>query len=364
MNLRLGLLTLACLGWCSQAAAYNESWVRQTDLATGLVYDMPIQSEGTSNYGAPLAVSQTGARFELFARGTAWDSKIYLLDTKIIRAYTPVATVTIDSEDGYVRGDPSSGTYVKRTRVDRPFTVRVNVSGLVPTSPNVSERTVYFGVKGRNYDPTTYSALNLPQYLLHEYNLSNGELAPGATYHELTPGGLTTACGEQTYTLVRYASDGIPDTTVAEPKIEVWPLATASVDKITAGQIFNDRLPPIPITLKNLYPDSRTYVQIYAGSAVLGTQGAIVGGTDRRYGKYYNSDQAEEPTNVPQNVSLSIEDLSKYAAADGIYTLEVITHTPFFNREPERLLTVTFEVDRVISARGQLSTTEVQSVSP
>jgi hypothetical protein len=117
------------------------------------------------------------------------------------------------------------------------------------------------------------------------------------------------------------------------------------------------------LTLKNLYPDSRTYAQIYPGPAVLGTQGAIIGGTDRKYGKFYNPDQAEEPTNVPQNLSLTIEDLSKYAAADGIYTLEVITCTPFFNREPERLLTVTFEVDRVITSRGQISTTEVQEVT-
>jgi hypothetical protein len=356
------ILGLLCLGCGAQALAINESWVRQTDLSTGLVYDMPVASEGTSNYGSPLPVTTTGAKFELFARGTAWDNKIYLLDSKIIRAYVPTAVVTIISEDSYVRGDPASGTYVKRTRVDRPFSVSVNVAGLVSSSSVLAERSVYFSVKGRNYN-ASYSGLNQSQYLLHEYNLGNGNLAPGAVYHELTPGGPTLACGEQTYTVVRYASDGIADTTVAEPKIEVWPLASASIQKITSGEVFNDRLPPIPLTLTNLYPDSRTYAQIYAGPAVLGTQGAIIGGTDRRYGKFYNPDQAEEPANVPQNLSLTIEDLSQYAAADGIYTLEVITHTPFFNREPERLLTVTFEVDRVITSRGQISTTEGQAPS-
>jgi hypothetical protein len=53
-----------------------------------------------------------------------------------------------------------------------------------------------------------------------------------------------------------------------------------------------------------------------------------------------------------------MDDLSNYASRDGIYTLEVVTETPFFNRAPERLAYVTFEVDRTISSRGQLSTAE------
>jgi hypothetical protein len=64
---------------------------------------------------------------------------------------------------------------------------------------------------------------------------------------------------------------------------------------------------------------------------------------------------------VPQTLSLSIDDLSNYASDDGLYTLEVITHTPFFGRAAERLYHVTFEVDRVITSRGQLSTLELTS---
>ncbi len=335
----------------------QEAFVRQTDLEFGLVYDMPLASTGGS-FIAPLPISESGAKFEMFARGTAWDSNIYLLDTKLIRAYTPLATLDLVSEDSYVRGDPASGNYVRRTRADRPFSLNIHVAGLVPGSANTAERAVYFSCKGSNYDLTTYSGLGQPAYLLSESDLENGDLTIGPLYHELTTATLTGGCGEQSYTFVRYAADGVPDTILAQPKIEIWPVATAAVANITVNQLFIDRIPAIVLTLLHLYPDSRTYAQVYRGTAVLGTTGTVVEASERRYGRHYNPDQAEEPTNVPQDVSISIEDLSKYAAADGTYTLEVITETPFFGRAPERLLNITFNVDRVISSRGQLSTAE------
>jgi hypothetical protein len=356
----LGMIALAPLLVAQEA---SEAWVRQTDLATGLVYDMPQTGTGGS-YLAPLPVSDTGARFELFARGTAWDTNIYLLDTKIIRAYMPSASITISTEDDYIRGDESSGNYVKRTRADRPISVHATIGGLVAGSAVLAEQSVYLGIKARNYDPEVYSALDQPQYTLHEYNLGNGDFTLGPIYHELNTGTLTEGCGEQTYTFIRYASDGVPDTILAQPKVEIWPIATATADKITEGQVFNDRIPIIPLTLKHLYPDSRTYVQVYPGAAELGKTGTVVTGTERSYGRYYNPTQVEEPTNVPQDVSISLEDLSNYAAADGIYTVEVITETPFYSRAPERLLHITFEVDRVISSRGQLSTSERPATTP
>jgi len=73
----------------------------------------------------------------------------------------------------------------------------------------------------------------------------------------------------------------------------------------------------------------------------------------------------ESSTNVPQSLSVSIDDLSNYASEDGTYTLEVITHTPFFGRAAERLYHITFEVDRVITSRGQISTMEIsRPISP
>lgn len=361
------IVVLGCLALAVAAqgqSSSSQAWVRQTDLEFGLVYDMPVAGTGISDYMAPLPVDESGAKFELFAKGTAWDTKVYLLDTKIIQAYSPAASMVVTSDDPYVRGDLASGNYVRRTRCDHPISLSITVSGLVSGSTELSETAVYLGVKGINYDPANYSALDQTEYLISEYNLGNGTLDLGPLYHELTAGGLTNACGEQSYTFVRYASDGIPDTIIAQPKVEIWPLATATVENITAGQVFNDRIPPVVFTLKHLYPDSRTYVQIYSGPAALGTAGTVVDSTIRTFGRYYNPTQPGEPTNVPQDLLVSVDDMSNYASTDGIYTVEVLTETPFNGRNAERLLTVTFEVDRVISSRGQLSSSEKPGTLP
>jgi hypothetical protein len=360
MKRPLLLLIVACHGLPAQEP---EAWVRQTDLSTGQVYDLPFTGSG-GPYVSPMPVNNTGSLYELFARGTAWDSNIYLLDTKLIGTYNPEVAVTIATEDAYLRGDPAGTTFVKRTRADRPFTATIEVSGLVPDGETTAERAVYLAVQAKNYDPVTYSALDQPSYLLEDANLENGTHVLGPLYHQLTTPTLTAGNGEHSFTLVRYGSYGIPDTIMAQPKLEIWPVATAQVSTLSASQVFIDRIPAVVVTLNHLYPDSHTYVQLYEGPAVLGTAGAIIPGTERRFGRHYNPDLDEEPTNVPQTLSISIEDLSNHAADDGIYTLEVITHTPFFGRAAERLYHVTFEVDRVISSRGQLSTTEVSTAGP
>jgi hypothetical protein len=99
------IVLLGIVATASSAVAQStpEAWVRQTDLGSGLTYDMPQTGTGGS-YVAPLPVEDAGARFELFARGTAWDTNIYLLDTKIVRAYSPSASITISTDDDYIRG--------------------------------------------------------------------------------------------------------------------------------------------------------------------------------------------------------------------------------------------------------------------
>lgn len=360
---KLLILIFASLLATTLHAQEAEAWVRQTDLATGQIYDTPIVGTG-GTYTAPVRVNETGSLYELFARGTAWDNNIYLLDTKLIGTYNPQVAISITTEDDYVRGDPTSGNFVKRTRADRPFTVQIEVDGLVEASTSTSERTVYLAVQGRNADAQTYSLLDKPQYLLEDANLENGSYTLGPLYHQLSSPTLSTGNGEQSFTIVRYASYMVPDTILVQPKVEVWPVATASIDNIAANQVFIDRIPTVVITLENLYPDSYTYVQLYSGSQVLGTVGAVVGNTERRFGTHYYPHLSGESTNVPQNLSISIDDLSNYASDDGIYTLEVITRTPFFGRAAERLTHVTFEVDRVISSRGQIRTTEATTSGP
>jgi hypothetical protein len=340
----------------------QEAWVRETDLSTGLVYDIPLGPDG-GMFTPPLPISEEGNLFELFARGTAWDTNVYLLDTKLIRAYAPAATVQIVSEDPYIRGDAGSSRYVKRTRADRPYHLHVQTSGLVPGSPNPAENSVYFASHGCNYNLQTLSGIGQEQYLLEEGNLGNVDMTLGPLYHQLNSPTATGACGEQVFTLVRHAADGVPDTVLVQPTLQIWPVASAEVENVAQDQVFIDKIPSVVFHYKNVYPDSRTYVQIYPGPASLGTNGTLVQGSERRFGSHYNPELADS-ADVPQTLAITVDALSNYTSTDGIYTVEVLTETPFFSRSPERLAVVTFEVDRVISSRGKLSTSEAGAATP
>ncbi|RBP36392.1 hypothetical protein DES53_117103 [Roseimicrobium gellanilyticum] len=359
-SLRLNILLLLVASSVELAAQSSpQAWVRETDVTTGQMYDITLPSNLGGPFVPTLAISQAGNTFQLYARGTAWDTKVYLLDTKLIRAYSPAAAFAIDTEDPYVRGDVASGRYVKRTRADRPYSMRIEVSGLVPGSSNQAEKFVYFTTHGTNYDKTTYSGLNKTEYVIHQgENVGNGTINMSSLFHELTETQATKACGEMKFTMVRYAADGIPDTIIAQPKIEVWPVASASVEGITSNQVFIDKIPLVIFHYNDAYPDSRTYAQIYPGPAALGTVGTIVATTEHKMGSHYNPSSGAEPITVPMTLALGVSNLSTYTPKDGIYTIEIITETPFFGRAPERLAVVSFEVDAVISSRGKLSTAE------
>jgi hypothetical protein len=355
----LFLFSLLCA--CHELTAQTQqAWVRQTVLEAGLIYDIPLDATKTSNpFSAFIEVGKDGSLFQLYATGTAWDTNIYLLDSKLVYTYSPAVTFKVTTEDStYVRGDTTSQNGVYRTRADRPFSMKISVSGLKNDGEEQDERNVYFSTTGVNYDLTNYSGLNKPTYLIQESNLVNGTTNIGPVYHQLSSATPSLGCGAQTYKIVRYASDGVPATTLASPTVEVWPVATATVDNLIEGQLYIDRLPTLIVNLNHLYPDSRTYVQIYSGPAVLGKVGTIVTGSELRYGRFYNPDLTEEPTNVAQSLKLSITDLSNYAYLDGTYTIEVITQTPFFGRVAERLAHITFDVDRVITSRGKISSNE------
>ncbi len=351
------IIVFLALWICQQLPAQSQAWVRQTVLGSALVYDIPINGTLNKNaFNSMLPIGDQGSLFQLFASGTAWDTNIYLLDSKLLYTYSPAAGCSITSEDSYVRGTGNSCVY--RTRADRPIDIRIGVSGLVDDGEELAEKCVYYACSGVKYDSTTYSSLNQPTRLLHESTLGNCNKSVSGVYHELDSASPSHACGEQSYKFIRYESDGVPATILTEPKVEIWPVATATIENIEHNKLYIDRLPAVIVKLKDLYPDSCTHVQIYKGTEALGKVGTVVEGTKHCFGRHYNPDLEGEPTNVPQCRTLSIPDLSNYANRDGTYTLEVITETPFFNRAPERLINITFSVDRTITTRGRISSSE------
>lgn len=349
--LQISLIFFLCSSGTFYAQTLGTAFVRQTDLPDGVVTDLLVKSGDSLNF----QVGAEGAVFELWATNF-WGKDLTLIDTKIVNVYSPKATLDIQSQDPYSRGDPGSLSRTLRTRADRPFNVSLKVTGFTASDSNdllfVDERTPF--------SLTTYQAADDPQAaMVTEIQMTN-VTRNWEEYHNLSKAGEDPryACGECSFSvfwkdpLLTSVGGGI---NLAKETIEIWPMTELKFQGLLPNEVYVDRIPTVTFEFQHLYPDSRTYVQIYQGPQKLGTSGTVVAGTERSFGSYYLP--ADVSTSAPQNYIVAIDDLSNYTPKDGIYTLEVITETPF-ERGGERLMQLTFEVDRVISTRGQLSTRE------
>ena len=92
------------------------NFIRQTQQGTGVVWNMPVSSAGSS--ASQLLLEEGGSLFQLWTIEQT-TAKEYLLDQKVVGAYLPKADIVITTVDP--NRDPVSGA--PRTRADKPFTI-------------------------------------------------------------------------------------------------------------------------------------------------------------------------------------------------------------------------------------------------
>lgn len=324
-------------------SAPGENIIRQTVIKTSLTYDM-ITDADSGRAIAKFGVGRDGTIFELFARGTAWDTNLYFLDRKVVGFYMPQATIQVATADAWTK----MTTGIPTTRADKPFTLAISVSGLTtdPTAPLAARQVLYTRV-GQNFTDSYVPESNL-QYTLTSMHMGNSSPSYTPVYTALTPMAPTKCMG-----LERFTISSLPDETVtassilAEACLLVWPVPEASFRGIANSDLFRDNLPRFSIVYKDLYPVSLTYAQIYAGSPVLGTVGTFIDGSMRWH-----------YTTVPQNEVITVNNWDSLIPRDGSYTIEVLCMTPFDSWATERLASVTFSVNRNVMIRGQVTTME------
>ncbi len=339
--------------------------------------DPALAAQGRYLFDAVAPIGAHGSLFELWAKRQVLDpagSGLYieideLLDTQEVGTWRPTVIAEIISEDPYVEGTVGSVSYVRRTRADKPFQVRLEVSGLDPSAAAAEsyKRQLKFEVKKETYSLQTYvAAVGAVAADLGTWYLDNG-------VHVLGPymGDSATDCGCFRIRLVRDQYDitveqngvdvqmPIDARELFSPRVEVWPVSEAAVTGIVANQVFVDRIPSLTVELKHLYPESGTFARIYPVGTTP-SDAHIVDGTAFNYGTLYSVGSSPKH---PQNHSLEISDLSDYATSDGRWTFEIVTKTRFYPAG-ELLFQVTFEVDRVIDTRGQINTAEKPAPSP
>jgi hypothetical protein len=331
-------LGFACGGSpCLSAAGAYTNFIRQVQVPSGVVWDASVASSGAQD--SDLVIDEGGSRFELWTvLSTPLTS--YLLDTRYVSSYTPAAEVVILSEDPY--------QVIPRTRADRPFQVQVTVAGLLEGEavPEASKAVKFlrhaqsYGEGGIGEDLDRTGAALCSQVLLNQ----NGTRTLTFEMNAVPAADRSKVRGEERFSLFSLADTRSPESRIASRYIQVWPVADASISGIAENQKVRLQLPKLTLTLNDLYPESRTYAQVYRGDPQLGVEGTIVPGTSL----VING-------SVPESRVVLVDRYDSVFDEDGRWTLEILTITPFGT---DRIAHVTFDIDRVVEVNGTFTTFE------
>jgi len=302
-----------------------------------VIWDMTVPQTGETLSALP--IDPGGARFELWTVDTTGPTS-YLLSSNYVGTFIPVVNLVATTED--------QTSAVHRTRCDRPYTISYSVVGLRDgeLDPPPSKSVDFFwhkqsyGIKG------TGENLDRTQAILHDSaNIdSNGDVNLNFDITVVPGPNRAKVRGEERFTIYSLADYQVPASELAGQTIQFWPVSDGNITGIEPGQLVRYNLPQLTLTLNDLYPFSTTYAQAYKGSAALGTVGKILPGSAL---------VIDEP--VPQDRVLVINDYSEALGEDGVWTIELLTQTPF---GIDRLGYVTFNLDRTMKVRLGITTNE------
>jgi hypothetical protein len=330
-------MLLCCVASASAQSSAYTNFIRQVQFPGGISYDASVATNGEDL--SKLAIDPGGARFELWTVHSETFSS-YLLSSTYVGTYTPMAGVTITSED--------LAAAIPRTRADRPFQVTVNVEGLLSGADDpAASKSVKFlhhvqsygvGGTGENIDPT--QAILLEQVSIN----TNGTRTLTFQINAVPNADRSKVRGEERFSVFSLEDYQAPESQVAAETIQIWPVADGSIAGISQGQFVRYMLPQVTLTVNDLYPSSTTYAQVYKGNAALGTVGKIIPGS-----------AVTINDSIPQDRVLILEDYDAIFDEDGRWTMELLTVTPF---GIDRLAYVSFDLDRTIKMNGAFTTIE------
>lgn len=342
------IIALACATGAAVTCAYSEdptytNFIRQVQFPSGVQWDMSVASISPAGGSlSPLAINPGGARFELWTvKSTPLTN--YLLDSKYVGTYVPLASVAIRSEDPY--------SDIPRTRADRPFWVDITVTGLLAgeddPEPSKSVKLLRhvqsYGVGGTglNVDRT--------QAILHtqSYIDTNGSRTLNYTLTSVPGANLAKLRGEERFSIFSLADYQAPESQLASKFIQIWPEADGSISGIAQNQVIRMELPQLTLTLNDGYPGCSVYAQAYEGNLANGVTGRVIPASAKSF--------AGETLPVDRTLVIRSEDYDSTLDNDGRWTIEFLTVTPF---DVTRLAYVSFDLDRTIKMNASVTTIE------
>jgi len=339
--------TILILAGTLAVVSAQTDFVRQIQL-TGtnvpLVYDMAVTTTKGTMASKPL--EGEGAVVQLYASGLE-ASRFKTLPIKVaedtVGAYYPKVTLQIGSQDPHTP---------PRTRADKPFSITFAVEHLLntPDAP-LYARTVELLHQYQLYDPLTHTVPEDPKaagsYKEYIEFYGNGTYYEPAAYHQLPGASSTSVQGKETFIAYTHPDASGRQYQLGAAAVEIWPVARGVIKNIQEGAKYTALPATAFVEMKDLYPLSSTYVQVYKGKPQLGTTGTVLNGTVRTY-----------DTPVPQHSIARLDEMEAAITEDGFYTIEVLTVTPFNNQAPERIGYTYIEIDRTIEVNAGMTTLE------
>lgn len=340
MKILLYSILCACSLCSSRVAAQTATFtnfIRQVQFPGGVQWDASVAAAGEQLSALP--INPGGARFELW---TVQSSPLtsYLLASTYVGTYIPLATVVVRTEE--------LSSAIPRTRADRPFYVDVTINGLLSgaTDPEPSKSVKFlrhvqsYGVEGTGVGIDRTQATLLSQSSI----TTNGTQNLTFLINSIPGADRAKVRGEERFSIFSLADYQAPESQLASQFIQIWPVADGSIAGITMNQLIRYAFPQVTLTLNDLYPNSTTYAQVYKGNAQLGVTGSIVPGS-----------ALVVNDSVPQSRVLTLNSYGTVFDADGRWTMELLTVTPF---GIDRLAYVSFDLDRTIKFIGAMTTIE------
>jgi hypothetical protein len=324
------------------ASTIYTNFIRQVQLPSAVEIGETINTdvEKTGQQESTLEINPNGARFELHTVSSDPFAS-YLLDTRYVGTYVPLAETTVRTEDIYAP--------VPRTRADRPFWVDIDISGLRTGEgdPEASKKVKFFhhiqsygeGGDGTNIDRSqatldSQSFINLNGIETLTFTLSS---VPGADRSKIR--------GEERFSIYSIDDYQAPSSQLSTQFVQIWPVADGTLSGITTGQTIEFSTPTITIAVNDIYPEAGIYAQVYKGAKRDdGFVGTIVPGSAVMINE-----------SVPQNRLLTVSEWDSILTEDGVWTMELLTATVF---GIDRLDYVTFNVDKTISVNASVTTIE------
>lgn len=286
------------------------NFIRQKQQDSNVVWDMPVPQQGAAP--SALLLETSGALFQLFTINETSQTD-YLLDQKLVGTYLPSAAVKVTTLDPYQK--------VTRTRVDKPFTVEIEIGGLManpsgPAEANQVRLERHLGSYEGESHTLDASALihSTPAEtaLLDTNTLTRLEFSASSVPSK-DP---LKAKGEEHFTVFSAGSGELGNTQLATGFVQVWPVATGEIKGIEPGQEVRFDSPALELILHDLYPRSDTHLILYKGEGIHGQELATL--------QSYSLDQDHSQSTV-----IPVDSLDKHIVDDGTYTLALVTDTVF-----------------------------------